>query len=292
MDIEKLQAFITLAKTKSFTKTADALYISQPALSKQIQSLEQELQVPLFNRAKKSSNLTIYGEYFQAYAQNILMNFLNAKEHIKQIENLEQGTLSFGATNFIGVYLVPPILAFFRQLYPGITINMTINASKNILNLLNSYNLEFILLSDYVKIDEERFIRKTWRTDQLKVIVGHQSPLYKKRVLTIEDLNNQVLITKSKTSSLYKFLIPKLIKDGLQLSHPLFISNQEAIKQAVINNIGISIMSPLAIQLEEKLDLIKALPIKGETFNRKISIVHERNRHLTPATIEFLKLLK
>lgn len=292
MDTEKLQAFLTLAKTKSFTKAADTLYISQPALSKQIQSLEQELQVPLFNRAKKFTNLTIYGEYFQAYAQNILMNFLNAKDHIKQIENLEQGTLSFGATNFIGVYLIPSILAHFRQLFPGITINMTINASKNILPMLDSYALEFILLSDYVKIDEDRFIRKTWRSDQLKVIVGQNNPLYKKRSLTIKDLNNQVLITKSRTSSLYKFLVPRLSQHGLQLMNQLVISNQEAIKQAVINNIGISIMSPLAINLEEKTGLLKALPIQGESLTRKISIVHERNRHLTPATVEFLKLLK
>ena len=88
MDLEKLHAFLVLTNTGSFTRAADELFISQPALSKQIQSLENELKVPLFNRTKKHSSLTIYGEYLRPYASNILANYRNAREHIRQIGSI------------------------------------------------------------------------------------------------------------------------------------------------------------------------------------------------------------
>jgi len=291
MDIDKIKAFLVLAKVKNFSLAADELYISQPALSKQIQSLEQDLKVPLFNRTKKSTYLTVYGEYFLGYANNILANYANAKEDIKEIENLERGTLRFGATNFIGVYLVPEILAKFRQLYPGITLGMTINSSKNILALLHAYRLEFILLSDYIAVDKERFAIRPWCTDYLKVIVGQQSKFFKRKTIRLEELDAEVFITKDKDASLYKFFQSKLAGAGFSLSHPLFISQQEAIKQAVMHNLGFSIMSPVAVELEEKMGLIRTLDITGHPLQREINVVYEKSWHLTPAAREFFKLL-
>lgn len=291
MDIEKIKAFLTLAKVKNFGKAADELYISQPALSKQIQALEQDLKVPLFNRTKKSTYLTVYGEYFLGYANNILANYANAKENISEIESLERGTLRFGATNFIGVYMVPEILTRFNQLYPGVTLNMTINSSKNIMSLLSSYRLEFVLLSDYIQMDDTRFTSKDWCQDKLKVIVGRKSKFFTRRTVKIAELNEETFITKDSDSSLYNFLLKQLSTDGLTLKHPLFISQQEAIKQAVIHNLGISIMSPLAVELEEKMGLIKTLNITGHPLQREINVVYEKSWHLTPAAREFFRLL-
>ena len=291
MDIDKIKAFLVLAKTGNFGKASEELYISQSALSKQIQGLENDLQVPLFNRTKKATYLTVYGEYFQNYARNILANYSNAKEAIRQVVNLEQGILSFGATNFIGVYLIPSILAQFRQMYPGITLNMSINSSKNILAMLDACELEFILLSDYVQVDEERFVRQTWCRDELKVIVGRGSRFFQQDTLRLEDLKQETFITKKKSASLYKFIRKKFAGTCLPLEHPLVISQQEAIKQAVINNLGVSIMSPAAVKLEEKFGLIKSLTIEDHPLERRIEIVHEKSWHLTPAAKEFFKLL-
>lgn len=292
MDIDKIKAFLVLARVKKFSAAADELFISQPALSKQIQSLEKDLKVPLFNRTKKSTHLTVYGEYFLNYANNILANYANAKEDIKEIVGLEQGTLRFGATNFIGVYMLPEILAGFSQLYPGITLDMTINSSKNILSLLAAYRLEFVLLSDYIQTDKQRFTVQKWRRDKLKVIVGRSSKLFKRRTVSIDELNDETFITKDPDSSLYKFLLQQLVSKGLQLRHPLFISQQEAIKQAVLHNLGISIMSPAAVESEEKMGLIKSLDIIGHPLHRDINVVYEKSWHLTPAAKEFFALLK
>ena len=133
MDIEKLESFLKLAKYEHFLKTADELYISQPALSKRIHAMEKELGVPLFHRMGNHTFLTVHGQAFRPYAESLVATYNSAKEYIRQIENMEYGTLNFGATNFIGVYMLPAIVARFTKKFPNIKINMNINTSKTIL---------------------------------------------------------------------------------------------------------------------------------------------------------------
>ncbi|WP_278722606.1 LysR substrate-binding domain-containing protein, partial [Acidaminococcus fermentans] len=125
---------------------------------------------------------------------------------------------------------MPEILASFHKLYPGITLNMTINASRTLLSQLHSYQVEFLLLSNYVDLEEGRYERIPWLQDELKVIVGRENPLFTRSEISLETLNTQLWITKNASSSLYHFLKKKLSSAGLELRNPLFISNQEGIK--------------------------------------------------------------
>ena len=226
------------------------------------------------------------------YARTLLSTWQNAQEQLRQIDDLEQGTLNFGATNFIGVYLIPEILASFHKLYPGITLNMTINASRTLLSQLHSYQVEFLLLSNYVDLEEGRYERIPWLQDELKVIVGRENPLFTRSEISLETLNTQLWITKNASSSLYHFLKKKLSSAGLELRNPLFISNQEGIKQAVIHNLGVAILSPKAVEVEIQAGLVKALPLTGYPLDREIQVVYEKGATLTPAAKEFLQLLR
>lgn len=292
MDFEKLESFIVLANVKNFTKAADQLFISQPALSKQIQSLENELNVPLFDRVGKQTFLTIQGRYFKNYAEEMLATYLSSIEHIRQIENLEEGTVNFGATNFIGVYLMPSVIARFHQKYPDIRINMTINSSKNILDLLHKNQLEFVFLSDYIVGNDDRYIVENYMEDELKLIVGNKHHLFEKSECSLLDLEYELFITKSETSSQSNFLTKKFEEAGFFISNTLLISNQEAIKESVINNIGISFISTKAVEREVKYGLLKCLDLKEMKLKRNIQYVYEKSRHLTPAAREFLSMLK
>lgn len=289
MDIQKINSFLTLSKTKSFSKAADELYLSQPALSKQIRSLENELKVPLFHRGRKMTTLTVQGEYFLPYAEDILATYYNSKEHIKQIEDLESGSLIFGATNFNGIYLVPRTLAVFKKKYKNIGIDLTINSSKNLINLLERRQLEFIILSDYIAINENKFKRVKWLEDELQIIVGKESELYYKDYVTLEELKDKLFVTKEKNSSIYRYITSQL---GIEFENKLFISSQEAIKYSVVNDLGFSIMSKRSTKMEEELGLLKSLPLKDHSLIRAINIVYEKNKHLTPAALEYFNLLK
>lgn len=206
MDISKLESFLVLAECKSFTKTADLRYLSQPAISKHIDSLEQELDVYLFDRNGKTVSLTIQGEYFIKYAEAIVRTYQKSQELIKQIEDLNQGTLYFGSTNFIGIYLMPKFIKIFQDKYPNVNINMTVGSSKDLFKKLEKNEIEFVFLSHYVKIDTNKYISKPFFTDEMVLVVSTKNKLAEKSTCSLSDIKDQVFITKSQTSSLYKFL--------------------------------------------------------------------------------------
>lgn len=292
MDIAKIESFLTLCKYQNFAKTSDILFISQPALSKRIKSLEDELGVPLFNRFDNHTYLTIQGEAFKPYAEQMLALYNSAKEYIQQIETLENGTLNFGATNFIGVYIVPKLIRIYHELFPSVKINMVINSSKNILEMLHKNQLEFVLLSDYIVDDFDEYIIKSFFKDQLKVIVSKDHPLAQKDACTLKDIENELFITKKESSSQYRFLKNIFNHYDFDFKNKLFISNQEAIKESVVNNVGIAIISTIAVQREIDNGLIKALDIEGIDINRNIQYVYIKNKFLTPAAKEFISLIE
>ena len=289
MDITKLKSFLVLAECKSFSKTADILYCSQPAVSKQIESLENELQVPLFNRIRNKVSLTIQGEHFKQYAEEIVKLFENSKEHIKQIENFDEGRLFFGATNFIGVYLMPKLLKEYQTLYPKIEVNMVIHSSKRLFQMLEKHEIEFVFLSHYVDMDKTKYISRPYHTDELVLIVNKDHRLAHKNSCKLADIKNEVFITKDSFSSLYRFLNANI--EDFHFRKKLIISNQEAIKHAVMEGIGISIMSKISVDVEIKAGLIKAIEIEDYDLRREINLVYDQRKHITPAGHAFFKLL-
>ena len=291
MDISKLESFLALAKTQHFAKAADKLYISQPALSKRIKALEDELGVPLFNRMGNHTFLTIHGEAFRPFAENMVATCNSAKEYIHQIENMEHGVLNFGATNFIGVYMLPAVIARFHQKYPNVTINMNINTSQTILEMLHKNQLEFVFVSDYIIADPENYEIEQYWQDSLKLIVGTSHPLFGKKDCSFSDVQNDLYITKKKQSSQYKFLDHIFRQYQVDFPNKLFISTQDAIKEAVVNNVGISIMSELAVEREVNAGLITALDFRETPILRNIQYAYLKNKYLTPAAKAFLQML-
>lgn len=291
MDIAKIESFLTLAKTQHFAKAADRMYISQPALSKRIHALEDELGVPLFDRMGNQTFLTIQGEAFKSYAEEILATYNSAKEYLKQIETMEHGTLNFGATNFIGVYMLPAIISKFRQKYPNVTINMVIQSSQNILEMLHKNQLEFVFLSDYIIDSPEAYVIEHYWQDELKLIVGNQHRLFHEKTCSIFDVEDDLYITKKKSSSQYKFLNQLFQQYHFDFKNKLYITTQDAIKEAVVNNVGVSIMSELAVEREAAFGFIGVLDFKETPIRRNIQYVYHKNKYLTPAAKAFLELL-
>jgi LysR family transcriptional regulator, transcriptional activator of the cysJI operon len=291
MNLTKLQTFITLSECLNFTEAAEQLYCSQPAVSMQIQSLERDLGFPLFDRIGKKLFLTKQGEHFKPYAEQMINLFHTSKEHIKQLDNLAAGTLSFGASNFVGVYLLPAILSDFNKKYPGIKINMNITSSSHLIHMLESNKFEFLVLSDRIPIDETLFQSKTFYQDELVLIVNNQHRLAGMEECTFEDLVNETLILKPNKSATRTYLEREFKEYGFIFPNYMEISSLEAIKQAVIHGLGVSIVSSFAIKQEITNGLLVEIPIKGVKFRRGISYVHHRGKHLSPAASEFISFL-
>lgn len=291
MNVNKLQTFITLSECLNFTEAAEQLYCSQPSVSMQIQSIEEELGVPLFDRIGKKLYLTKQGEHFKPYAEQIINLLHSAKDHIRQLEDLSYGTLSFGASNFVGVYLLPRLLREYSTKFPNIKINMNITSSNHLIHMLDSNKVEFLILSDRVNLDEARYQRTTFYEDELVLIVNPSHPLAQKEECTLADLVNETFILKPEKSATRSYLDEQFRMNGFAPSNYMEISNLEGIKQGVIHELGVSIVSSFAIQQEINSRLLVKIPIKEIQFLRGISYVHHCNKHLSPAAKQFIPLL-
>ncbi|MEH7390977.1 LysR family transcriptional regulator [Bacillus sp. JJ1503] len=291
MNLTKLQTFITLSNCLNFTEAAERLYCSQPAVSMQIQSLERDLGFPLFDRIGKKLYLTKQGEQFKPYAEQIINLISSSKEHIKQLDNLAHGTLSFGASTFVGVYLLPAILSDFNKQFPGIKINMNITSSNHLIHMLETNKVEFLVLSDRIPIDEDRFQFNTFYQDEPVLIVNSQHRLAGKTECTLEDLVSETLILKPNKSATRTYLEGEFKKYGFNSPNYMEIGNLEAIKQCVINGLGVSIVSSFAIKQEIKNGLLTVVPIQGVKFIRGIRYVYQRGVHLSPAAMKFISML-
>lgn len=207
------------------------------------------------------------------------------------MENMEFGTLNFGATNFIGVYLLPEVIAKFYDIYPNITINMVINSSKNIFEMLQKNQLEFFFASDYVISDTKRYLVNKYCVDELKLIVGSKHPLFAQNSCSLFDVQKELYITKNKKSSQYRFLEGIFSQYGFHFNKELYISHQEAIKESVIHNIGISVMSSKMVEREVQAGLLSTLNFEETSIKRNIQYVQMKDKVLTPAAQKFLELV-
>ena len=291
MNLTKLQTFITLSECLSFTVAAEKLYCSQPSVSMQIQSLEKDLDFQLFDRIGKKLYLTKQGEHFKPYAEQIINLFHSSKEHIKQLDNLAFGTLSFGSSSFVGVYLLPAILSDFNKQFPGIKMNMNIISSSHLMNMLETKKVEFLVLSDRIPIDEERYEFNNFYEDELVLIVNPEHRLAQMKICTLEDLIDETWILKPNKSATRNYLESEFNKYGFSSPKYMEISNLEAIKQSVIHGLGISIVSSFAIKQEVENGSLRKVPIKGVQFLRGIRYVYHRGTQLSPAAAKFISML-
>ncbi|WGU93834.1 LysR family transcriptional regulator [Paenibacillus dendritiformis] len=291
MNINKLETFITLSHCLNFTEAAERLYCSQPAVSMQIQSLEEDLETRLFDRIGKKLYLTKQGELFKPYAEQIVNLLQAAKEHLHQMEDMSAGTLSFGASNFVGVYLLPSMLAQYKAQFPHINLSMKITSSQQLTQLLESNGVEFLVLSDHIPIDETRFYASTFHQDHLVFIAPPHHPLAKQDMCTLHDLQHETFLMKPDHSATRHFLDQKLAQAGIAISNTIEISSLEGIKQGVIHGLGIAAVSGLAVKQEIDSGLLVKIPMEDVTFERGIRYIYHKNKHLSPAARQFIALL-
>src|SRR5208282_4079099 len=146
MEDHKLKVFCTVAETKSFSKTSQIINLTQPAVSLQIQALEEQYETKLFDRSSSSINLTSAGEVLYSYSKNILAQYAELEKEIGKITGLIKGSITIGASTTIGNYILPSIVFNFKKNHPKIKINILIGNTNRVLDLLNSGIIEFGLI--------------------------------------------------------------------------------------------------------------------------------------------------
>ncbi len=293
MEDHKLKVFCTVAETKSFSKTSEIIHLTQPAVSLQIQALEERYETKLFDRSSSTVTLTPAGEVLYKFAKEILALYAAAEKAISKQIGLVKGSLTIGAGSNIGNYILPSVITDFKNTNPKIKIYLLVGNSKRVIELLNSGNIDIGLVEG--DISRQKMVVRKLISDELILIVPPSHPWAKRKDVSISEIVREPFIFREAGSGTRQMIEKYLARHGIT-PHDMKIStvlgSTEAIKDAVENGLGVSIISRWAVRKESKYGTLKALNIKEEKMVRDFSLVINKNSVSSNSLEEFLAFLK
>ena len=275
--LQQLRILKAIATEKSFTKAAEILYLSQPSLSKQIKTLEKNLDIMLLNREKNKISLTENGKIFLEYSERILALCEESCRTLVDLKNGDRGYLIIGASQTIGTYLMPRMLTLFAQNYPQINLKVQVNSTKIIAKGILNQEIDIAVVGGEISDDLKKNLKmEPFVYDELNLIVSKSHPFANKKKINKEDLYCLDFITLNSNSSIKKFIDNILIQNQIeinQLNTIIQLNSIEGIKTAVSLGLGAAFLSSSAIEKEVKLKMIKILKIENIRIMRKLSII-------------------
>ena len=293
MEDHKLRVFCAVAETKSFSKASELIHLTQPAVSLQIQAMEELYETRLFDRSGNTINLTPAGEILYKRAKEILALYSEAQQNISEITGAIKGSLSIGASSTIGNYLLPHIIAAFKKKVPQVNISLVVGNTKTITERLNAGEIDIALVEG--DVSKQRFSVETLISDELVVIMSPAHPWAERRNIPAIEMTKEPLILREEGSGTRQIILKHLEEHGIkldQLKISLIMGSTEAIKGAVEEGVGISIVSGWAARKTLKQGLIKAATFKDLKFHRNFSIISPKRNYSTHTAKEFLNFLK
>lgn len=293
MDDHKLKVFCTVAETRSFSKTSEIIHLTQPAVSLQIQSLEEVYETKLFDRSSSTVALTPAGEVLYKYAKEILALYASAEKVIGKLTGLVKGSITIGACSNVGNYLLPSVITDFKKTHQKVKIHLLVCNTKRVIELLNSGSIDLGLVS--VDSVRQKMIVKKLVSDELLVIVSPDHPWAKKKEVSVSDLTKEPFIFREAGSGTRQMIEKFLARHGItphEMKISTVLGSTEAIKDVVENGLGISIISGWAARKESKYGTLRLLRLKEEKMVRDFSLIINKNSVSSSALDEFLTFLK
>lgn len=286
MEIKHLKTFSKVAQCLHFNQAAKALNCSQSTVSAQIKLLEEELDLLLFDRLGKKIILTDAGHKLVRYSQKII-NL--EKETLSDLrENCEPfGLISLRASQSIGAYLIPDILAQFSAKYPRVSFNVETCSLASLKDELRSGIIDLaFLFTDYT--DGNGFQTESLRIEPLVLIAGPDHRLTMKEEISIKDMAGETIILPKHDCG-YKMVFEKMLSEAnIKTGAKMEFNSVEAVKQCVIKGLGITIIPKLSVQNEIEKSKLVILPLKDEILETSVSMIWHKNKWLSPTLTEFM----
>lgn len=278
--LQQLRILKAIAAEKNFTKAADVLYLSQPSLSKQIKTLEKNLNIVLINRENNKISLTENGKILLNYCERILPLCEECCRVLIDLKNGERGNLTIGTNQTIGRYLLPKVLELFVKNYPHINLEIKINSTLNITKSVKNKEVDIGLISGEIPKQLQKYIlAEPFLEDEILLIVSKSHTFASKNILSKEDLYDLNFISLYSNSTFGKFIDNALIQNQIEINRLkiiLQLNSIEAIKAAVNLGLGVAFVSSLAIEKEMELKTIKIMKIENMNITQPLLILNQQ----------------
>ena len=281
--LDQLKILQTIAIEGSFKKAAEKLYISQPAVSLQIQNLEKQLNIPIFYRDKRRARLTETGQLLLKYAERILNLCEETCRGLEEIQTLQSGVLIIGASQTTGTYLMPRLIGIFRHKYPQISIELQVHSTRQIARGVANGQIDLAVVGGKVPYDLKPTLNIiSYAEDELALILPPSHPFSTFKYIQKEDLYRLKFIALDTKSTIRNVIETTLIDNGIdsrQFKIEMELNSIEAIKNAVQSGLGAAFVSVSAISKELELNIIHWAKIKDITISRTLSILINPKRY-------------
>ncbi|HDN95176.1 MAG TPA: LysR family transcriptional regulator [Nitrospirae bacterium] len=289
----KLKAFCTVAETKSFTKAAGIVHLSQPAVSLQIQSLEEFFETKLFDKTGKKVSLTPAGKILYEHATHIMGHYNDVVKEINKLTGTMKGAVEIGASTTLGNYILPQIITDFKRAHPKIKLKLRIGNTERIEDLMHSGFVDFGIVEGLTS----RSNTKTEKviSDKLTLIVHPKHPLAGKRTVSVLELTREPFILREQGSGTRQHIEEFLNQHGLNVSDlhiSLIMGSTESIKAAVEAGNGIAILSPWAVRKEVEDGRLKSIKLREGDIPRDLTLIYPKKHRLTHADKELILFIK
>jgi len=289
LDLGELQVFLMVAKEGSFSRAAERLYRTQPAISLAIRKLEDSLGQPLFVRGARPVRLTDAGTLLKDYAERLINLRDEVKKGLSELEGLKRGELSLGV-NESSIHALLPALAKFREKHSGVQVRVHRMFSRDIPHEVLNYRLDLGAIS-FVPRDAQLLATEILK-DELTLVVHPKHLLARKREVDVAELGEEHFIAHSVESPFRRRVIELFARNRTALNMPIEMPTIESIKRFVQMGMGVAIVPRMCVRWEIEHGWMKEVKVRQLNMPRHVYLVSRRGARLPHAASELMRILR
>ena len=288
--IDELRTFVAVVEYKNFTKAAEAINLSQPSVSLHIKHLEDYFNTTLIQRSIKQKHIyvTESGNLLYERSKQIINLLESTKDDLMDYGNIVKGRLRIGATFTIGEYFLPTFLGEFTKSYPNLELEVVIENTHNICEKVKDFQVDLALVEG--RVDFPNFITNNFYRDEMVLAVPYNHYLIN-RNFSIDELQNQMWVSREIGSGTREYLNHFLSTNNITAKNIIVFGSNYAVKEAVKNNLGITIISSLVTKASvanKEISILKT----NKKYTRNFSYILQKGIIPSKGTIVFIDMLK
>ena len=286
----RLQVFFTVGRLLSFTKAAESLHMTQPAVTFQVRQLEEYFNTRLFDRTHNKITLTEAGNHVYKYAEQIFSLYSEMENGVRNITGEVSGVLLLGASTTIAEYMLPALLGNFKKIYPEVTIRLKVSNSDGVVEMVENNEIDLGVVE--APVSNKNLVVERCTADKMVVVVPPGHKLSTRRTLSIEEVAKHPYICREEGSGTREVMLEALNEKMREdLNIVMELGSPEAVKGAVEAGMGVTIISRSTIEKELRLGTLVAIELK-QPIERAFSFVHQKQKFKLRAMDKLLEFVK
>lgn len=293
MDLRRLEIFAKVAELGSFSRAAEALFLTQPTISEHVRALEDELGVQLLDRLGRGATPTRAGQLLLGYARRMLTLSREAHQALERFQGRMSGELVVGGSTIPGEYVLPALIGQFKVKFPDISISLLIGSTRHVSDWVEEGRVEVGVVG--ARPAARTLEAKELMPDELVVVVPSSHPWATRRTTTLGDLQKEPMVVRERGSGSREAVEHALQEAGVSLANLRLVGEMgstQAVKQAVRAGVGIALISKRAVEDECRAGLLACVKVKDLRVARAFYLVTHRDRTRSPLAQAFVEFIE